>query len=379
MARKKKHPRLPNGYGSIKRLSGRNRSNPYGVYPPTREFDENGLPVPQKAICYVDDWYKGFTVLTWYRHGEYYTGREKELSSDAAELQKQVIGILGKYNQNQRDLAAQKTFEDVYREYYLWKFKKPYDHKEKKISMEYSMRSGYKNCSALHGKAFRSLTANDLQAAIDDCSLKHASLELIVTLYHQMYAYADANDLCDKDYSKYVTIKIEDDDEHGEPFSDSDLKILWNNKDDDVVEMLLIMCYSGFRISAYYDMKTDLSKKLFQGGVKTAAGRDRVVPIHSAILPLVSRRLARHGRYLTCATQTFRKDMYDKLDELGIEKHTPHDCRHTFTRLCDSYGVNETDKKIMIGHAFQDVTNKVYLHRTPDALRKEIEKIKACR
>lgn len=379
MAKRKKYPRLPNGYGSIKRLSGKNRTNPYGVYPPTKGFDENGLPAPQKAICYVDDWYKGFTVLTWYKAGEYYPGREKELSSDAAELQKQVIGILGKYNQNQRDLAAQKTFEDVYREYYLWKFKKPYDHKEKKTSMEYSMRSGYKNCSALHGKAFRSLTANDLQAAIDDCSLKHASLELIVTLYHQMYAYADANDLCDKDYSKYVTIKIEDDDEHGEPFSDSDLKILWNNKDDDVVEMLLIMCYSGFRISAYYDMKTDLSKKLFQGGVKTAAGRDRVVPIHSAIIPLVSRRLARQGQYLTCATQTFRKDMYDKLDGLGIEKHTPHDCRHTFTRLCDSYGVNETDKKIMIGHAFQDVTNKVYLHRTPDALRKEIEKIKACR
>ena len=379
MARKKKHPRLPNGYGSIKRLSGRNRSNPYGVYPPTREFDENGLPVPQKAICYVDDWYKGFTVLTWYRHGEYYEGREKELSADAEELQKQVLGILGRYNQDQRGLVAQKTFADVYREYYLWKFKKPYDHKGKKTSMEYSMRSGYKNCSALHDRAFRSLTANDLQAAIDDCSLKHASLELIVTLYHQMYAYADANDLCDKDYSKYVTINIEDDDEHGEPFSDSELKLLWENKDDDTVEMLLIMCYSGFRISAYYDMQTDLSEQAFQGGVKTAAGRDRIVPIHSAILPLVSRRLARKGKYMACATQAFRKIMYDKLDQLGIRKHTPHDCRHTFNYLCDKYKVNEVDKKLMLGHAFQDVTNKVYLHRSLDGLREEIEKIKVCR
>ena len=75
MAKRKKYPKLPNGYGSIKRLSGKNRTNPYGVYPPTKEFDLNGIPVAQKAICYVDDWYKGFTVLTWYRNGEYYEGR----------------------------------------------------------------------------------------------------------------------------------------------------------------------------------------------------------------------------------------------------------------------------------------------------------------
>ena len=91
MAKRKKYPKLPNGYGSIKRLSGKNRTNPYGVYPPTKEFDLNGTPVPQKAICYVDDWYKGFTVLTWYKNGEYYEGREKELSSDSEELKKQII------------------------------------------------------------------------------------------------------------------------------------------------------------------------------------------------------------------------------------------------------------------------------------------------
>ena len=55
MSKRKKYPKLPNGYGSIKRLSGKNRTNPYGVYPPVKEFDENGIPVPQKAICYVDD------------------------------------------------------------------------------------------------------------------------------------------------------------------------------------------------------------------------------------------------------------------------------------------------------------------------------------
>ncbi len=376
MAKRKKYPKLPNGYGSIKRLSGKNRTNPFGVYPPTKEFDLNGIPVSQKAICYVDDWYKGFTVLTWYRNGEYYEGREKELSSDSEELKRQITGILSKYNQSQREVANQKTFEEIYREYYLWKFQKPYDHKEKKTSMENSMRAAYKNSNTIHSRPFRSLTTNDLQEVVDNCPKKHSSLELIIILFHQMYAYAEANDLADKDYSKFVKINRSDDDEHGEPFSGSDLEALWSHKDNDTVEMLLIMCYSGFRISAYLDMKTNLEEEYFQGGVKTAAGKDRIVPIHSAILPLVRKRLDRHGTYLPNGIQNFRKDMYDTLKSLGIKKHTPHDCRHTFSMLCDKYGVNENDKKTMLGHAFSDVTNKVYRHRELDALREQIERIK---
>lgn len=379
MAKRKKYPKLPNGYGSIKRLSGKNRTNPYGVYPPTREFNPDGTPVPQRAICYVDDWYKGFTVLTWYKNGEYYEGREKELSSDSEELKKQIIGILSKYNQSQREAAGQKTFSDVFKEFYLWKYKEEYkEERKKRKASETSSRTAYKNCSSIHDVPFRSLTTADLQKVIDDCPLRHASLELIVSLFKQMYAYADANDLCDKKYSDYVTIGIADDDEHGVPFSDDELKILWNNKENDIVELLLIMCYSGFRISEYIDMEVNLKEKYFKGGIKTDAGKNRVVPIHSAILPLVSARIKRQKAMLTVTPSTFRKFLYPVLEEIGVSKHTPHDCRHTFNAMCDRYGVEERDKKLMLGHAFQDVTNKVYLHRSIEDLRSQIEKIKVC-
>ena len=57
--------------------------------------------------------------------------------------------------------------------------------------------------------------------------------------------------------------------------------------------------------------------------------------------------------------------------------HTPHSCRHTFSRLCESYGVNEADRRRMLGHSFgNDVTNGVYGHRTVRELAIEIEKIK---
>lgn len=379
MPRRRKYPKLPNGYGSIKRLSGKNRTNPFGVYPPTKEFNENGNPVAQKALCYVDDWYKGFTVLTWYKHGEYYEGREKELSSDATELKKQVIGILSKYNQSKRDAADQKTFQEVYEEYYLNKFQKPYNHLEKKSSMEQSMRAAFKNCADLHDKPFRFLTSKDLQQTVDSCPLKYSSLELIIILFHQMYVYAEANDLADKDYSKFVKINKEDDDESGVPFSENDLKILWDNKNDKMAEMLLIMCYSGFRISAYSNLAVNLDDKYFQGGLKTKAGRNRIVPIHSAILPLVEQRLSLSDSLLSVTTATFRKEMRKALDRFGIEEHTPHDCRHTFSMLCEKYGVNENDRKRMLGHTFNDVTNKVYGHRELEDLRAEIEKIKICR
>lgn len=381
MARRKKFPKLPNGYGSIKRLSGKNRTNPYGVYPPTKEFDINGNPVPVKALCYVDNWYKGFTVLTWYKNGEYFPGREKELTeSGGSDLDGQIAKILGKYSQTQREVADQKTFEDIFKEFYLWKFKKEYTKKgTHRTSSEQSYCTPYKNCSKLYAKPFRTLTTDDLQSVMDDCiekGLKHSSLELIKNLYTQMYKYADANDLCDKKYSDYVKIGIPDDDEHGVPFSDEDLKILWAHKENDIIKVLLINCYSGFRISEFINLEINLEKRYFRGGLKTDAGRNRYVPIHSAIFPLVKYMVEKYSCILLCPADNFRTYMYDTLDILGIEKHTPHDCRHTFNKLCDQYEVNDRDKKLMIGHAFSDVTNKVYLHRNIEDLRKEIEKIK---
>lgn len=74
--------------------------------------------------------------------------------------------------------------------------------------------------------------------------------------------------------------------------------------------------------------------------------------------------------------QTFRKRMNKLLKRLHMPNHTPHDCRHTFSRLCEKFQVNENDRKRLMGHSFgKDITNSVYGHRELDDLRKEIEKI----
>ena len=145
--------------------------------------------------------------------------------------------------------------------------------------------------------------------------------------------------------------------------------------------MILVMCYSGFRVSAYVqrDFEVNLEEGYFRGGIKTESGRNRVVPIHSAIRPLVESMMEgeRPVFFGGKSVSQFRRDMKSTLRKLGLPERTPHSCRHTFSRLCESYGVREADRKRMLGHSFgSDITNGVYGRRTLDELRVEIEKIK---
>ena len=379
MAKRKKYPRLPNGYGSIKFL-GKKRRNPYGVYPPVTEFTLDGVPVTPKAICYVDDWMKGFAVLTAYKAGNYTPGMEQGLDiAQEDHLESLASRILADYNRFKgiEPPEPERTFEDVYNAFFADKFGEGCKLSSSSIR---STQAAFRNCNALHSRDFRSLRSEDLQRVLDSCPLKRASLELILSLFHQMYKYAEGNNWCDKDYSSYVRIKKEDDDEHGVPFTDQELKALWKHSEDETVEALLILSYSGWRITEFKSMAIFLKDGYFQGGVKTKAGKGRIVPIHPAIQPLVERRLKRLGAMLPGSIPSFRISMDKAMDNLGIQgtpKHTPHDCRHTFSRLCEKYGIRDNDRARMLGHAFKDITNKVYGHRELEDLRIEIRKIQA--
>ena len=354
---RKKRLKMPNGYGSIKYL-GKNRRNPYAVYPPVTEFTVNGAKTP-KALGYKPTWEEAYELLTVYN------------------MEKQ--GKIKTMNNVYIDRSP--TFSEVYEAFY----KEKYETNKSKIYSKQSKdstRSAYKNCAALHDKQVSQIKYIDLQRIINECTLSHSSLELIVTLFRQMYSYMIKYEIVDTDYSAHVYIPISDDDESGEPFSEKELKILWENKDDEIIQMLLIMCYSGYRIKAYTKIEINLKEMYFKGGVKTKASKERIVPIHSCLKGFISVNGASIN-LLKCTPQDFRKKMYDKLDMLGIgytesgKKHTPHDCRHTFSALCEKYKVNENDRKRMMGHSFgSDITNATYGHRTVEELREEIEKIK---
>lgn len=382
MPKRKKYPRLPSGFGSI-RFLGKHRRNPYAVHPPAKLAPDYSDYIRPPAICYVDDWYTGFAVLNAYHAGTYKPGDELEFKqykkANSEELDAFCRRLITDYTMhthaNHIIKKEEPTFADIYKAFYEFKYGENAKRKLSKQSQD-STRAAYKNCSALHEKIFSDLRHKDLQECIDSCILKSSSIENMVSLIRQMYKYAILYEICDRDYSSALKAPANDD-EHGVPFSDDDLRILWKHKDDPIIEMILIMCYSGFRISAYKTIKVDMQDWYFQGGVKTAAGKDRIVPIHTAIRPLVSARIGRLGCMLDCSVGEFRKRMYEALKAAEVERHTPHDCRHTFSRLCESYGVPDADRKRMMGHSFgNDITNGIYGHRALEELRTSIEKIK---
>ena len=355
MARKKRL-KMPNGYGSIKFL-GKNRRNPYGVYPPA-ERDENDKLYTPKAIGYTETWEEAYALLTTYN----------------LEKEGKIKTMTGTF------VDRSPTFAEVYNDFFREKYE---TNKSKQYSAQSrdSTRAAFKNSAALHSRQVAQIKYKDLQDVLDSCTLGYASQELIVSLFHQIYGYMLKYDIVSTDYSTHVQIRIEDDEESGEAFTKAELEILWANRDDDIIQMLLIMCYSGFRISAYRTMEINLTQKYFKGGVKTKTSKERTVPIHSLIYDWVCQRDPQN--FLGYSESQFRTKMYKKLNSLGIgytkdgKKHTPHDCRHTFSALCEHFKVEENDRKRMLGHSFgNDITNKIYGHRSLSELRKEIEKIK---
>lgn len=373
MAKKKKHPKLPNGFGSIKKLSG-NRSNPYAVYPPTKTWDkETGSPKTQKALCYVRDWYTGFHALMEYHNGTFDSERFSTPVIKDTDNEKIVIQkILAAYNNNSRTAVKGKTFSEVYEDFFEYKYERDKTKEYSKASI-YSTRAAYKNCLDLHERDFRSLRTEDLQEVIDACPLKHASKELMVSLMNQMYEYADSRDLCDKKYSDYVKINTPDDDEPGVPFSPDELKKIWDHsKDNTIIQGILIMIYSGFRISSYTSLEINMKDKYFKGGLKTPAGKDRIVPFCHLVDPFIQKQI----ELFTLTSAQFRKLFTEELERIGIKNHTPHDCRHTFSWLCDKYKVDKLTKKMLMGHSLgKDVTDAKYGHRTLLELTEEINKI----
>lgn len=154
-------------------------------------------------------------------------------------------------------------------------------------------------------------------------------------------------------------------------------------------DMVLIGIYSGWRPQELSILKVediDLENGTMKGGLKTDAGKNRIVPIHPVIKPLIENRMKEtmsmqseylfndaNGQQGTHMTYDKYRNRFKKV--MGCLKfdHRPHETRHTFiTKACN---VDEYILKLIVGHAIEDITEKVYTHRTMEQLRKEIEKI----
>lgn len=343
---KSKFHRLPNGFGSIRKYSGKRR-NPYYAYPSVTDYYDNGSAKPVPCIGSYPTYQEAFEALT-------------------------------KYNKKPYDLEkADITFAEVHKLFYDDKYVNNAKRTYSKSSM-YLANAGFNNLKEIHNVPIKKLRTYDMQKIVDACDLSHASLEGIVQCLRNVFSFAIANDLVDVDYAQYVVIKTLDDDEKGVPFTEEEIKKLWEHKNDKIVQYILILIYSGMRISELATMKIDFEKGIMQGGNKTKSSKNRIIPIH----PLIADFL-KNCALIKTSDDKCRKYFDEKLKELGLStsvkntKHTPHDCRHTFSWLADKYKIDDLSKHMIMGHSTgKDVEESVYGHRTNEELIEEMKKIK---
>ena len=142
-------------------------------------------------------------------------------------------------------------------------------------------------------------------------------------------------------------------------------------------DLITAQCYLGFRPAEFVSLTHEsynAERRLFIGGSKTEAGKNRTVTVAKKIQPIVDRYAARSGeRFFTgpdgkpLSDGTYRVLFYSVLEALdldnptetvaGKERHfyTPHSCRHVFASLMKRAVGSDKDKLALIGHTSSEM------------------------
>ena len=146
----------------------------------------------------------------------------------------------------------------------------------------------------------------------------------------------------------------------------------------------LILCYTGFRINELLPLtKEDLTADwILQGGEKTDAGRERIVPVCTRLRPYVETWLSRHGSTILChdngrciSYSCFLSHFRELMTRLGVPSATPHWTRYTFNTLCHEGGVDLLTQKWLTGHSTDaDITHH-YTKATVEQLIGAVERL----
>lgn len=358
-----KPTKLPNGYGTIYKMSGK-RSKPY-------------------RAMKTDKW-----II------DPVTGKSKQIRSTIGYYQSREDAMiaLANYNENPYDIKADSiTFSEVYE-----KWSENYFPTLSNPSSVRTVTAAYAYCNGLYDMRMKDIKVSHLEGTILNAQVGDSTKSRIKSLFNMMYKYAVAHDIVEKDYASVMfangsPIKRSRTKEVM-PFSQEEIFLLWNNLDNIAfADMILIGIYSGWRPQELAILKVadiDLEAGTMLGGLKTDAGKNRIVPIHPLIKPLIEKRMKEatvmqseflfndaNGQQGTHMTYDKYRKRFEKVMKYLKLTHSPHETRHTFITKAKACDVDEYILKLIVGHSIDDITEKVYTHRTIDQLRAEMEKI----
>ena len=307
------------------------------------------------------------------------------------------------YDLNTKDI----TFKELYEQWTEDYFKKLTS-----ISSERTITSAYRYCSGLYNMKMRDIRIYHLQECMDKGYIipdrgkekgqkRYASActkGRIKSMFNLMFDWAYAREIVDRNYArafeldKETKIKQVREKRKNTIFSNEEIDLLWKNVDKIAfVDMVLCGIYSGWRPQELAILKIkdiDLELQVMYGGMKTDAGKDRCVPIHPLIQPLIEKRYAEakelgsnylfndiNGQQGIYMTYDKYRGRFNKVVEILQMDHHPHETRHTFITKAKRVRMEEYILKRIVGHAINDNTEKTYTHREIEELKAEMRKI----
>ena len=375
-----KRMRLPNGFGSITELKGRNLRNPFWV-----------------RICVGKTPY-GRPILKSLKPKSMF-----RTYNDAYQA-------LVEYNKNPYDLDNDMTVQELYDKWTDQYFQECSD------AYQRSVTSVWSYCSSIYGMRAKDVRARHLKGCMEDGYRieyrgKHKGEKIYASagvksrmksVFNLMFDYALEYEIVDRNYARTFEIsddiskEIESNKKDHITFTDDEMKILWDNVGKvKYVDWILMQCYMGWRPQELATLRLDeinLDEWYMQAGMKTDAGKQRIVPIHTKVRGLLKTNydfaVSIGSEYLlNDKGQTHSgswKLTYDKyanrfkkaIKELNLNPdHRPHDPRKTFITRCKKAKVDEYALKEMVGHSIKDITESTYTVRDVEWLREDLEKM----
>lgn len=325
--------KLPNGYGSVYKLSGKRR-RPYAIAVTVKENGKNRR-----------------TIIGY------------------AATRQEGLDFLSNYNKNPWDVNRQgTTFAEVFE---LWK-----EHNNLSANTVRNYAGKYKNyCSDLYDMPYADIRTYHFQSVLDKCNRGNGTKNIIRKLFRTLDKTAMEFDIINKEYSASIPT-FEEDPSERKIFSDKEIEEVWKHKDEKNMDLVLILLYTGFRRQELADIKlknVDLENWTIKGGGKTKAGKNRLVPIHKRIRPLIQSRIecATGENLFNFGSKSLAAYFKDCMQRLGMD-HIPHECRHTLRTRLDNAGGNKTCIDMIMGHTLQGTGERVYTHKTIEQLHETI-------
>ena len=341
--------KMPNGFGTVYKLSG-SRRKPW-IARITTGWDENGKQLFQ-TIGYFEE-------------------------------KNEAIDALTKHRINPVAPRANITFEELYKEWALSK----YEYIARQTIDNY--KAGWKHLSKYKNVKFKELRTSHLQSVVDSChreGLGRSSLSKIKLVASMLYDYAMQNDMATKNYAEFLRMPKQIKEEK-KAFNDLEVrKIDAAVASVEWADTIQILIYTGLRISELLNLtkfSVNFEEMTITGGLKTDAGRDRVIPIHPKILSSIKKWYDKNGTRLICndkgkaiSSRIYREDLYlPALKAIGVRELNPHSCRHTCASLLAKAGADHIYIQKILGHTDYALTANTYTHTDIDELRKAINMI----